>query len=65
MPPELARLIDSAVLDRAAAGDHGQRADAFGGLAREAIRRGELTAGQAGALAALLGLWPCHPANDR
>lgn len=63
--PEVARLVELCVLDRAAADDHGQRPHAFGALARAATR-GDLTASQAAALAALLGLGLARlPANDR
>lgn len=63
--PELVRLVDAWVLEHAAARDEGQRAHAFGAGALAATRRGELTTGQAGALAALLGLPSSCPANDR
>jgi hypothetical protein len=64
--PDVARLVELCVLDRAAADDHGQRPHAFGALARAATRRGDLTASQAAALAALLGLGLATlPANDR
>lgn len=59
-------LVDAGVLERAAR-DDGAREGGFD-LAREATRRGVLTAGQAEALAALLGLGvvphPHRPAND-
>lgn len=65
--PELSRLVDVGMLARAARVDDGAQATApFGAELARATRRGELTGGQAGALAALLGLSgaACHPAND-
>lgn len=56
--PELAAVVDAGVLARAAARDAGHR----GGPALP--RCGALTAAQAGALAALLGLDAPAPAND-
>lgn len=61
--PELSRLVDAGVFARAAH-DDGHRLTPFDELAR-ATRSGVLTAGQAAALAALLGLsGACRPAND-
>lgn len=66
--PEITRLVEAGVLARAARDDGGDPGDGFGALAREATRRGYLTAGQAEALGALLGLgvaaYPHRPAND-
>jgi hypothetical protein len=61
--PELARLVDVGMLERAMVGD-GARAGTFDELARAATRSGALTASQASAMAALLGLARTAPAND-
>lgn len=62
--PELARLVDVGVLERAMVGDGAREgAGAFDELARDATRAGVVTPEQARALAALLGLAP-RPAND-
>lgn len=61
--PELTRLVEVGLLERAAVNDGAREGEgAFGELARAATARGLVTASQARALAALLGR--PRPAND-
>ena len=63
--PELARLVDVGVLERAMVGDGARDAvGAFDELVRAATAAGIVTVEQASALAALLGLGAPLPAND-